>query len=822
MCARRGLPSSNPERGGHFGFRARDETDVSCCLTLADFERYSAGLSEAAAQTIKHHLQTCDACRVAYERFRHDQAFLIEAKSALTDDSDSRPGTSVAPGSARRKPDARVPQIEGYDITGVIGQGGMGIVYRALQRKLNRTVALKVLPAMVGAASPSAVSRFRREATAAARLHHTNIVPIYDFGESYDAYYYAMELIVGQPLNVVIKQLALHHAASVSPAQLAELIFTITSEAPSVPELPAVPSHSGPDPSSISGVISGGRGRAYYRQVAHWIADVADGLQYAHDQGIIHRDIKPANLILSETGRLMIADFGLAKSSEDESVTITGSLLGTVRYLSPEQAMARRMPVDHRTDVYSLGATLYEMLCFQPAFPGEDDKQILSSIITRDPTVPRKIAPSVPPDLETICLKTLEKRAEERYPTARAFAEDLRRYTDDLPIVARRPGAAARVLKFVRRHKGGTVAVVSLLIAAMTIPVMVHYHNKSVVARVEELRNEAQILAGRGQWGFAAQAYEEALQLDADHAAMLHNYAEMLKKQYNSLPMAARDPALLKKALALVTQSLDVNANQPEAWNTKGVLHKKFKQYAEAIASYEQAIRLGRANARENAQAWENLGNVNALEGNLEKAEQDLRQAGYVVGKLSGSETIWCSLASLQMLSGGPDTAELLDSAAAINASHPWVLLLQVRYALRQGDPPASPSLLDDAKFASRQAQQSDPKNVGKFQRILALAHLRSGEPQHAIDAAWLAIEAGDLETPNQLVISIAHLRLGQVEKWQWAIDLALDQWPEDLKEPGQRRAAAPPDYFILWFDTYEELRGLLDEARRLLEGARP
>ena len=482
-------------RRGQEHLIAERNISLSTCLTLADFERLSEGSLDAeAAVRARAHLDSCDACRVAYEHFHRDRAFLDNAKSVLLDDSNSGdllPGSGSSP---VRNAVTHTPKIEGYRITGVIGQGGMGIVYRAVQTKLNRTVALKVLPAMIGAASPSAVSRFRREATAAARLHHTHIVPIYDFGESHDAYYYAMELISGQPLNVVIQRFAEKNAATVSPVRLAELLLSTTSSA----EVPAPGEvHGGlsvDGPPSMTSASSGGRGRLYYRQVARWMADAADALHYAHGQGIIHRDIKPANLILSVDGRIMIADFGLAKSVDEESVTLTGSLLGTIRYLSPEQAMARRVPVDHRTDIYSLGATMYELLCFQPAFPGEDDKQVLSAIITREPTAPRKVAPSVAHELETICLKAMEKSPDARYPTARAFVDDLRRYTHDLPIVAKRPGPIARTIKFVRRHKAGVVAVAASVFLVITVPLLGYINKKRIEHQIEALIADAHVL----------------------------------------------------------------------------------------------------------------------------------------------------------------------------------------------------------------------------------------------------------------------------------------------------------------------------------------
>ncbi|MCH8148167.1 MAG: serine/threonine protein kinase, partial [Planctomycetes bacterium] len=361
-----------------------------------------------------------------------------------------------------RRP-APLLDIPGYVILCEIGRGGMGVVYKAIQSSLGREVALKVLPSTLATLRSDAVERFRREASAASKLHHHHIIPVYDFGTAHGAYYYAMELASGQPLDVLIKRLGAQNVTTISPTQLAEVLSTGT---PSTGDGDA----SADDSSALSGSTSTARGRVYYRQVARWMADIADALHYAHGQGVIHRDIKPGNLIIKLDGRIVLADFGLAKVADTESVTVTGSLIGTWRYMSPEQALAKRMPLDHRTDIYSLGATMYEMLVFQPAIQGRDEKEIITQIITKEPTRPRRINPSVPRELETICLKTLEKAPDARYATAQELADDLRRYVDDLPIVARRPGFVGRTAKFLRRHSAevktaaGVVAVVAILL----------------------------------------------------------------------------------------------------------------------------------------------------------------------------------------------------------------------------------------------------------------------------------------------------------------------------------------------------------------------
>ncbi len=216
---------------------------MSACLTVADFEAFeSSQLAGDESARVRVHLDSCAECRSAYEQYRQSHSTLLRPPSPRVDETPPRlavsngpdtPATAESTSPARRMA-RHLPKIEGYRIMGVLGHGGMGIVYRAVQTKLNRLVALKVLPAIVSTANPAAASRFRREATAAARLHHTNIVPIYDYGESQDAYYYAMELISGQPMNILIHRFAEHSVASASPAHLVEILRGVVMD-PSQP-----------------------------------------------------------------------------------------------------------------------------------------------------------------------------------------------------------------------------------------------------------------------------------------------------------------------------------------------------------------------------------------------------------------------------------------------------------------------------------------------------------------------------------------------------------------------------------------------------------
>ncbi|HEV2946038.1 MAG TPA: serine/threonine-protein kinase, partial [Gemmataceae bacterium] len=312
-----------------------------------------------------------------------------------------------------------------FEIVRELGRGGMGIVYEARQVSLNRQVALKVLSGVLGLTA-KAVQRFQREAEAAAKLHHTNIVPVYATGEEDGTHFYAMELIDGPSLDHVIRQLR--------PASL-------PGEASRSPELEATGPYVGESGStSTLGASSLSSDGHYFDTVARMIAEVADALEYAHQQGVIHRDIKPSNLLLSPNARLSINDFGLARMLEQPGMTMTGEFVGTPAYMSPEQITAGRTLLDHRTDIYSLGATLYELLTLHPPFTGERRDQVLTQILHKEPKAPRKMNPKVPVDLETICLKAMEKDPDGRYQTAGKLAEDLRHFVNRFAIKARRAG----------------------------------------------------------------------------------------------------------------------------------------------------------------------------------------------------------------------------------------------------------------------------------------------------------------------------------------------------------------------------------------------
>jgi serine/threonine protein kinase len=348
-----------------------------------------------------------------------------------------------------------------------VGRGGMGVVYEAEQISLGRKVALKVLP-FAAAMDPKQLQRFKNEAQAAAQLHHQNIVPVYGIGCERGVHYYAMQYIEGQTLAAIIGEMR---------REKEDISQEATKLAPLPTQLTVASAQEPTSPVAVLSTERSTRQPGYFRTVAKLGVQAAEALEHAHSLGIIHRDIKPANLIIQgEAGvsgpgvRLWVTDFGLARFHNEAGLTMSGDLLGTLRYMSPEQALAKHGLVDHRSDIYSLGATLYELLTLQPACPGQDRQEVLRRIEREDSPLPRSLNPAIPADLETIIVKALAKESDGRYTTAQELADDLRRFLDDQPIQARRPTVWQRTRKWARRHQGMVVtSVVASLIVLLTV-----------------------------------------------------------------------------------------------------------------------------------------------------------------------------------------------------------------------------------------------------------------------------------------------------------------------------------------------------------------
>lgn len=408
-----------------------------------------------------------------------------------------------SPGATTTEPLAAVP---GYEVLEELGRGGMGVVYKARHLGLNRIVALKMILAAEHAGTEE-LRRFRAEAEAIARLQHPNIIQIFDIGEQHGKPYFALELVEGGSLAAKL--------------------------------------HGEPQPP---------------RDAALLVEVLARAMEVAHQKSIVHRDLKPANVLLTNAGQPRITDFGLAKSLDrDAGRTQSGAILGTPSYMAPEQAAGHTHAIGPATDGYALGAILYEALTGRPPFRGATVLDTLALVVASEPVPPSRLTARLPRDLETICLKCLQKEPARRYPSALALADDLRRYLDDRPIVARPVGRWEQLGKFVRRNKllvGSIVAVTLALVlgiigtalgmkeARAAEGVAIKNLQRAVAAENEMRRDlarshwdNARLEAGHGRWRQALALFDKALEagFEDEIAVRLQKVTALLALQENNI-----------------------------------------------------------------------------------------------------------------------------------------------------------------------------------------------------------------------------------------------------------------------------------------------
>jgi len=330
-------------------------------------------------------------------------------------------------------------QIGQYEIMRQIGQGAMGVVYEAYQKGLHRKVALKMLPSTL-ASDRTFLKRFRNEAAAAAKIHHPNIATIYDYGEIESGPFIAMECISGKTLEEVFSERKLS------------------------PELALISAEK-----------------------------IAEALAYAHGQGVIHRDIKAANVMLDESDRVVIMDFGLAKIENATLLTVDGTIMGTPGYMAPEQAQPDEdHPASFSVDIYSLGVLMYEMFTGELPFKGQNHLAVLKKVLEEEPQPPSKINPKINRDLEIIILKAMEKNPRQRYATAQALADDIKRLRTGEPILARPTSALIRMIRKSRKYRAAMATFfIALMVAALWTGYLFYHHNQSQ-EEYEKILNEAQ------------------------------------------------------------------------------------------------------------------------------------------------------------------------------------------------------------------------------------------------------------------------------------------------------------------------------------------
>ena len=572
---------------------------------------------------------------------------------------------------------ADLPAVPGYELLGVLGRGGMGVVYKARQAALKRLVALKMILAG-GHAGAEELARFRLEAEAVARLQHPNIVQIYEIGEYQNRPFFSLEFVDGGSLAAKLA------GNPLPPREAAKLAETL-----------------------------------------------ARAMQAAHAAGIVHRDLKPGNVLLSADGTPKIADFGLAKRLEDDSgQTRTGAVMGTPSYMAPEQAAGQTKAIGPPTDVWALGAILYECLTGRPPFRGASVLETLELVRTQEPVPPSSLQPKVPRDLETICLKCLEKEPAKRYAAAGALADDLGRFLTDKPITARPPSRLYQFRKFVWRNKApaaGVAATFLMLVVAVTGTTagMVSAREESAKAQLESdkarleseratraaeeakrqlakaLASSAREKARTGDWDNALKTYQEAIDNGyEDEVEMLLGMAQChafreetsraeeiiqalaarkdLGRHEGEVLLARAKHALVARkrqpghALELVRQALKKGLPPAQAAYARGLLAATVP---EATARLKESLELDPFHS----DALDTLIGVLIMQGRVDEATHYVGQAALLWPK---STTLLFARAQLCAIKGDMAQAEgLLKKIKQITGKEPTLLRLGVRFA---------------------------------------------------------------------------------------------------------------------------------------------
>ncbi len=508
-----------------------------------------------------------------------------------------------------------------YRIIREIGRGGMGIVFEAWQESVQRPVALKILP-QIAAIDHRNLDRFRIEVQAAARVQHPHIVPIYFFGTDAGIPYYAMQFIEGFSLAdwIWFWQRVPSHKTSDSLA--------LRQEDPQVRLVKA-------DESTLQDHELDEGAAGTQRLIARLGVQAARALEHSHAMGVLHRDIKPSNLLVEANGHLWISDFGLARIDGEDTVTRQGDLVGTVRYMSPEQARGHRDTIDSRSDVYSLGATLYEALTRSPLFPsGEQLPELILRITHEAPKLPRSIDPTIDPDLEQIILKAIAKSPDERYQGAGELADDLDRFLKGEPVLARPkrrpPFFSTRRWKHSRFLIGIAALILAAIFAQSTTLIMLARENHRAQIEVEAIRS-----ARREHFRFAEQLYQriaDTVDIGSD-PVMASTHLGILREALDAFNQfvdeASDDPELRDDCAMAIRRAGDIQFRL----GLHSASRFSFRRLLALIQSDDPLSELDRDGIHLEAHAHRVLGNIAFIMSEPQNADRHYKRAVQILDK---------------------------------------------------------------------------------------------------------------------------------------------------------------------------------------------
>jgi serine/threonine protein kinase/Flp pilus assembly protein TadD len=732
-------------------------------------------------------------------------------------------------------------QFGDYRIVREIGRGGMGIVYEAVQISLDRRVALKVLPASF-LAEPKAVARFLRESKVAARLHHENIVRIFQRGIEAGVPYFVMELVEGRTLRdyqLGQGQLGQGQGAwngrgsrrSSQETQTESLHRKETAASGGETVRPGGGLRD-TDPRDL------GIDRSDFKRMGEAFAEVADGLHHAHTLGVIHRDVKPSNLILDRKGRLRILDFGLARLEGQEPLTLSGEYVGTPRYMSPEQAQFQRHAVGPGTDIYSLGVTIYEAIAGTPPFRGRNRDHTLSLIIHKEPPPLRKLNPKTPRDLETIVLKCLRKAPQERYVTAEALAQDLRRWLRRMPIEARPYSPGEKIVRYVLRNKAKMAALAGFLILLASLGWLGMSHRREVLARrIEDYDFKVRGAVMKMQQGLLTRKVKARDAVKGDYLEWFFlptTFVDVgredllwLKRQARANNPVEETVTQLKEAERMFPAKPDAYYHSAWALMMLGRDQEALEELMEApesVASFVpamvlRAILLERRGESDRARAAME-GATQRASGGWEKAwllaergtlQEDWKEAAQAYHQLmeidAGGEEPFVGASIETYIGGGVAFLELNDFAQAIEA-----------FAMAQGRSPksAEPVLLLGKTYLLKGEKSSAEE---KFQELLSRAPLK--------DEAALGVAEiyGSLEENDEALSWVAKIEDERLRERSRAVFLVkTGRWAEACTALEQVLKLDPADALASSWLGLAQMQGLekIPEAiRSLREGTR-